>query len=478
MASRGPAVRIALSALGYVVVARFSLYFVVQPEGVASFWPPSGYFLGVLLLTPRKEWPAQVAALFAANALTNGFNGTPVLPSLGFALANCVESLCAAWLMQRALGMRLTMGRLKEVMGLVALAAVASNMATALLGASVPALAFGAPFWMTWRLWWISASAGMLLVTPVIVSWADISRKPLRELSFPRVVEGSLLFLSMSIVAGIIFRSPGDDLARFLPLPYATFPFLMWAAVRFGPRGGSLGSLLLAMTAVYYTSRGTGPFAVAVEVPSMVYRMLLVQAFLSVAVVCSLMLGTVIDERRRADEALRTAYADLEQRIQARTLELSAANLALQSEVAIRTRAEAQVRRTLAELARSNAELQEFAYVASHDLQEPLRAVTGTVQLLQQRYQDQLDSRANDLIQHAVEGASRMKSFIIDLLSYSRVGRGGLERKPTDIPAVVKNVLANLAISVNESGAAVTYQGVASVMAEAAQLGQLVQNLV
>ena len=143
-----------------------------------------------------------------------------------------------------------------------------------------------------------------------------------------------------------------------------------------------------------------------------------------------------------------------------------------------RQQAEQALRQTTAELAQSNAELAQFAYVASHDLQEPLRAVTGCVQLLQQRYQGQLDAHAHELIAHAVSGATRMHTLIHDLLAYSRVGTRGESLQLTNCAAVLNDVLANLEVSICESGAVVTAAPLPTVMADPTQLRPVFQNLI
>src|SRR3984957_3072434 len=127
------------------------------------------------------------------------------------------------------------------------------------------------------------------------------------------------------------------------------------------------------------------------------------------------------------------------------------------NDISGRKRAEAELRATADELARSNIDLQQFAYVASHDLQEPLRAVAGCVQILQKRYQGQLDARADELIGHAVDGVRRMQTLINDLLAYSRVGNRGKGFEMSDCNAVLKVALGNLSASVTESGAVVTH---------------------
>lgn len=140
--------------------------------------------------------------------------------------------------------------------------------------------------------------------------------------------------------------------------------------------------------------------------------------------------------------------------------------------------AEKDLRETMQELERSNRELEQFAYVVSHDLQEPLRMVRSYIDLLQQRYAKQLDDDAADFMQFAGEGGRRMQRMIEDLLSYSRVGSRGGELVPVDLNDAVSEVLANLKTSLEASDGAVSIEELPTVMADRSQMVQLFQNLI
>jgi len=142
----------------------------------------------------------------------------------------------------------------------------------------------------------------------------------------------------------------------------------------------------------------------------------------------------------------------------------------------LRRQAEEDLARKVEELARSNADLEQFAYVASHDLQEPLRMVAAYTQLLAERYRGKLDENADKFIGYASEGALRMQSLIQDLLAYSRVGRNGSGR--VDCDAVMEEVLGSLGSAIQESGAVVTHAALPEVWANRSQMAQVFQNLV
>ena len=138
----------------------------------------------------------------------------------------------------------------------------------------------------------------------------------------------------------------------------------------------------------------------------------------------------------------------------------------------------AENRRTQEELARSNRDLEQFAYVASHDLQEPLRMVATYTQLLSERYQGKLDENADKYIHYAVEGALRMQALVKDLLAFSRVGRKQETPRETDCNLVARNVMANLQSVIQETGARISYEGLPVLVADPSELLQLFQNLI
>ena len=146
--------------------------------------------------------------------------------------------------------------------------------------------------------------------------------------------------------------------------------------------------------------------------------------------------------------------------------------------ITARKEAEQQMLQLTEDLKRSNEELEQFAYVASHDLQEPLRAITSYTQLLAQRYQGNLDDRADKYINYIVDGATRMQQLINDLLAYSRLGTRGQEFEPADCKAAVQQSLCNLQIAIAEKKAVITCDAMPTVMADEFQLVQLFQNLI
>jgi PAS domain S-box-containing protein len=148
------------------------------------------------------------------------------------------------------------------------------------------------------------------------------------------------------------------------------------------------------------------------------------------------------------------------------------------NDITERTRTEEALRRQSEELARSNRDLEQFAYAASHDLQEPLRAVSGCTQLLKARYEGKIDARADEFIHHAVDGARRMQNLIDDLLAFSRVGTRGVQFQAVECGKAVDNALKNLSVTIQEKQAVVEPVDLPLVFGDLSQLSLLFQNLI
>lgn len=185
-----------------------------------------------------------------------------------------------------------------------------------------------------------------------------------------------------------------------------------------------------------------------------------------------------ITERKRAQEALQRAYAELEERVRERTRELAQANEQLQKEIAEHRRTQELLALKAKELARSNAELEQFAYLVSHDLQEPLHVAAGFLQLLARRYRNDLDPKAQEFIDNALNSITRMEQMIRDLLDYSRVTSRGKDFVPVALDPLVDRVLQDLSLIIQAKKAVITRDPLPTVLADPAQLTRVFQNLI
>lgn len=177
--------------------------------------------------------------------------------------------------------------------------------------------------------------------------------------------------------------------------------------------------------------------------------------------------------QRQLDEA-RKEIKGLHEELKNTNSEILALSMELEQRVEKRT---AALKAKTLELQRSNEDLEQFAYVASHDLQEPLRMVASYTQLLANRYKGKLDEKADKYIEYAVDGAKRMQGLINNLLAFSRVGTRGKPLAPVDSGRVIKNIIKNLETIVTENKVEIIVNDMPVVLADPVQLGQVFQNL-
>jgi light-regulated signal transduction histidine kinase (bacteriophytochrome) len=168
----------------------------------------------------------------------------------------------------------------------------------------------------------------------------------------------------------------------------------------------------------------------------------------------------------------------VEDELQQRVRELSRLNERLNREVEIRKKIEANLQDYTTELKLKNQELEQFAYVASHDLQEPLRMISSFTQLLGRKYRGNLDKEAEEYIAFTIEGATRMQQLINDLLAYSRIGTRGKEFKTINFEEIIQKAIYNLSLTIQETGAEIKFGPMPTITGDDSQLVQLIQNLI
>jgi len=271
-------------------------------------------------------------------------------------------------------------------------------------------------------------------------------RKGKPQLRLSHCVEAAVLEAAVLAVGVLVFFCKE-------PLEYGLLPLLIWAALRFGVLGAIICGLTIVVLSTLSTALGFGPFVRSTSQDSLIS----LYAFLAVTIVCTLYLAGVFAERKQAEDEVRRLNAELEQLVRNRTAQLEATNQ---------------------ELSRSNAELREFAHVASHDLQEPLRTVSSCVQILQKRYADALDAHANEIINHTVRGCQRMWERIDAVLAMAHVNATKVSEESVDTAALVEQVRADLAHAIDESGASLSHGELPWVQASPQLLAQLFQNLI
>ncbi len=207
-------------------------------------------------------------------------------------------------------------------------------------------------------------------------------------------------------------------------------------------------------------------------IPLTVY-IIIVGTFLSLLITLAsiYIINKDLYKRRLAESKLRDNEINLENKINERTLELSHSNNYLKEEVIERKKVEKELRL-------ANDELNNFAYIASHDLQEPLRTISSYTQLLHRRAKDKLNQEETEFMDLIVDGSTRMKALIEDLLYYSRVGKNERKHKNVDLNRVIENTLYNLKLSIDETKAKITYPKLPTIVADETQLVQLFQNII
>lgn len=299
--SRRTWLRAALLAGAWLILGQVSNHFVFPPLQSSSLWLPSGMALGLLVRAERREWPAYGIAMFFAEAMHVFLIGKPLGQMVLWGLGDSGEVLIGAWLLRRWPGPPLSLQRVRDVAGLLgALVPAAAFSATLGVGAVV-LFSGGGPFGQAWTVWCIGDVLGGMLVASLVLAWVPAKGEPQLPLRAPELA-GVLVLLAL--LAHLLF---GETQPRgiLVSLPYLSFPFVLWMATRYGPKGATLGSAVLGVIACLHTARGRGPFGQLPIATTPRDALLTLQSFLVVVNLSALCLAAMVCERRRAEVVQR-----------------------------------------------------------------------------------------------------------------------------------------------------------------------------
>jgi signal transduction histidine kinase len=423
------AVRIAAIATVYVAAAKFGLLMDAVGGFATLVWPPTGIALSALLIFGRGVWPAIAIGAFAANLTAHA----PVAVALGIAIGNTLEAVVGAAALQQLARFDRSLERLRDVVALVSVAAVLSTVVSATIGTTslwLGSVIASDEYLATWRAWWLGDMMGDLVFAPLLLVW---TRKPTRRTPWH---EALVMTVALVGAAAFVFLRGRDG--SFLQQPYVTFPFLIWAAVRFGPRGATAAIACVSAIAITATVLGYGPFVRAKLSESLLF----LQAYMAVAAVATLILAAVISERDRAlslrDLFVSTASHEIKSPMTTMSLQVERLKRQLSRDPADVDRE--IVSRTLDRLAQQLDQLLKLI----ERLLDVSRIATGGVRLdpeqvdlsavvrdVIERSRDELTARGYDVEIHAdapVEGVwdrARVEQVVTNLLTNAmRYGEG------------------------------------------------------
>ena len=298
--------------IAYFLSARFSLFLLTQPDGVAVFWPAAGVASGVLIaIGPGARWPVAIGTVIAtiwANLLGDRSVGVAVVSGL----CNAGEALLIAWLIERYFGSNFALDSLGQVLGMMAATAVGTAVSG--VGGTAGFVYFhssSAPVLTIWQHWFSSDALGVLAIAPLLIGLASAMRDPpqMREL-----IEAALALAMFPVVAWLAVFILQEPWAIIVP-GAVLFPLLLWLAARCRPVFGAMAAFIVTLTTVGTTTFDLGHFFNA-DLP-IDDRILAAQISILVASLCAFVLSALFAERRQNETALREGQARLQEALTA-----------------------------------------------------------------------------------------------------------------------------------------------------------------
>jgi len=410
--------KIIVVALLYYLSARMGYFFAFENTTALPAWPPSGIGFALIILLGRSAWPGITIGALVANVMA--YWNSPELPpqtiitiSSLIAIGNTVEVVVGNYMVKAWIKddypFGVTKSTFRFLFTTLLMCAVGSGIGTLSLYLNDAVLAEN--LLRTGFSWWVGKVVGILLFTPLILS---IAKRIGFKFSTGKAMEAGIFLLSL---VGIYLLLKVDYLRPTLErtLPFVVLPFLLWLAFRFELIIAITGVLIVSLISIYMTIIGVGPFVLSESYNSM----LLLQIFIGVISISTIILSATVIERGVAQRKLEEFNENLETMVQERTR-------ALNEEINTRKEAEDKIVRTNKELSKRNTELDNFVYSVSHDLRAPIASVFGLINLAKK---DKDTSKKNMYLEMIYKSAMQQDDFIKEILDQSRNSRLEVKRE-------------------------------------------------
>jgi len=289
-------VLLALAGL-YFSAGKLGLELAVVHASISAVWPATGVALAAFLILGYDAWPGILLGSFLVNLTTAGSAAV----CLGIAIGDTLEGLAGTYLVNKFARGRNAFQRTQDIFKFVFFAAILSSAIAATIGMTSLSIGRSAPwanYWTMWFTWWQGDAVGAIVVTPVLLLWTGERRM---KWDTNQIVEACAVLVLLLAIGLTIFDGIFSTQAGYAPIEFLCIPVLIWAALRFGPREAAIATTILAGIAIWGTMRGNGPFVMQNKNASL----LLLQAFMGVTVIVTLVLAAEVRQRKDSLEKIR-----------------------------------------------------------------------------------------------------------------------------------------------------------------------------
>ena len=436
-------VQIVVVAVAFYASACLGYFLTFEDRSSLPTWPPAGVAFALLLLMGRQAWPGITIGSLIASLMSYWNDASlPTQSAIAIssftAIAHTMEALIGCWLVKHWIKddypFKTSRGTFQFLF-----VAIIMCLAGAVIGSFVlysTGVITSDAMLKSCIGWIVGNVVGVLLFTPFMLS---LAQKHAVKFSAEKALEISL-FLLASIAVGFLLQVEYFSTTFERALPFLVLPFFLWLAFRFQLIVAMGGVLVVSLLSIYFTVGNKGPFVLSEPY----YSMLLLQIYIGVTSICTLVLSATVKERATAQQELLEFNENLEAKVLERTS-------ALHEEIATRKEAEAKLQKTNHELSKRNTELDNFVYSVSHDLRAPIASVLGLINLARQ---DKDLSMKDIYLEKINNSALQQDHFIKEILDQSRNSRLDVKREEILFEPIIDETFSHLSFATT-SGKAV-----------------------